>query len=957
MRIQSDGNVGIGTTGPVDKLEINTGAANTGVTIGGNNSGITIKGNDGNAGRINSQSWGLSLQTAGADRVYITNGGFVGIGGYTSGTGALAISGNVGIGTTSPGTALDVVGAITSSSYINLASNASVRFGGMEALQRTSGNLKIGPHSTYTQLDFYTGGSSKVTIDNLGNVGIGTTGPLAKLTIDEAAGSAYGLQIIDSSTGVLQNSGFTLSIASKDVYLNQRENAHMRFWANGTERLTIEPISGNVGIGTTNPGAKLHVAGTIKVDNSFYFGGAGTHSFKQDSAGSNYQFTYWSGAADVPIMFLRDGGNVGIGTTSPGSLLDIYKFTGTLQGGPTLRLMRDSASGGFGSAIYSGWDGTYDMLVFGMKNAGDPAAAGNEKMVIQRSGNVGIGTTNPGSFKLNVRGDVNFGTGSGDIKLRAEPATGGNFNIGQTSETGNIRFVSNTDSPLVTIQNGGNVGIGTTGPTKRLEVKSSGVNDGILFTPSTGTGYATLFETTGSHTSLELYGNGANSVALSTFPGATNFINNGGGFAIGATSAGTAKLYINGNVGIGTTGPGAKLEVYSTTLPKILFNTGTRTGYIQQNIGGNELVLSGNDTQTLNVGGGTYAYSNSGVSTTRAFGVLTGGGYDTRFLVQESGNVGIGTTSPTRKLFVNGDAGGTGAWNNDSYSGYKENFKDISVLDKLMNLNIQEWQYKEEHLASDTSRHLSPFAEDFRAQFGLGQSNMTIQSLDVAGVALKGVQELNLKTSSQIIGLTNNQNKIVEQLTGQLADQNLTVDNKLQLIGASLDALTTDQIETLKEQITAQTKDISDLKDQIKLLQDETKAVIDFQIAFNLGKVIIKDNLGNINLLEGKITASDIEALHTIKATDIEATNSIKGQNLELGAQVSGTGMIEAGKIEVVVNSPYASGTAKISLTPKGSTQGKNIFVDDITEGVSFKVKIDAPAVEKEINFYWFIIK
>ncbi|MBU0636733.1 tail fiber domain-containing protein, partial [Patescibacteria group bacterium] len=108
---------------------------------------------------------------------------------------------------------------------------------------------------------------------------------------------------------------------------------------------------------------------------------------------------------------------------------------------------------------------------------------------------------------------------------------------------------------------------------------------------------------------------------------------------------------------------------------------------------------------------------------------------------------------PGRKLFVNGDAGGTGAWNNDSHSSYKENFKDILVLGKISELNIKEWQYRSSHLSDNEARHISPFSEDFYAKFGLGQSDYTIQSLDVAGVALKGVQELDQKLNPLRYGI------------------------------------------------------------------------------------------------------------------------------------------------------------------------------------------------------------
>ena len=46
-----------------------------------------------------------------------------------------------------------------------------------------------------------------------------------------------------------------------------------------------------------------------------------------------------------------------------------------------------------------------------------------------------------------------------------------------------------------------------------------------------------------------------------------------------------------------------------------------------------------------------------------------------------------------KKLTFNVDAGGTGPWNNDSHSSYKEYFRDVDVLEKVKALNIKEWQY------------------------------------------------------------------------------------------------------------------------------------------------------------------------------------------------------------------------------------------------------------------------
>jgi hypothetical protein len=107
---------------------------------------------------------------------------------------------------------------------------------------------------------------------------------------------------------------------------------------------------------------------------------------------------------------------------------------------------------------------------------------------VYMAGNVGIGTTSPNaSYKLHVNGDVMLGDGVGDLKLRGIPATGGNFIISQSSGTGSIQFASSANTSLVTIENNGNVGIGTTLPNSLLTIASSYPVFGILDNNSSGT--------------------------------------------------------------------------------------------------------------------------------------------------------------------------------------------------------------------------------------------------------------------------------------------------------------------------------------------------------------------------------------------------------------------------------------------------------------------------------------
>jgi len=106
--------------------------------------------------------------------------------------------------------------------------------------------------------------------------------------------------------------------------------------AGTTRPLSLNPIGGNVGIGTTSPGHALDVAGNIRSTSSDDFGG---FLYLKRPSGEHYQFVgprdiddvtykpmiihYYNGATYTEIMTFRNNGNIGLGTSTPNSKLQV----------------------------------------------------------------------------------------------------------------------------------------------------------------------------------------------------------------------------------------------------------------------------------------------------------------------------------------------------------------------------------------------------------------------------------------------------------------------------------------------------------------------------------------------------------------------------------------------------------------------------------------------------------
>jgi len=298
---------------------------------------------------------------------------------------------------------------------------------------------------------------------NGGNVGIGTTTPTRKLQVTS------GDILIDNDRGYFAKNtgGSELSLIKFDTSNNCQigsvfqggttivySTTNTLFYSYpgsvGTENMRIT-TAGNVGIGTTNPTARLQVKGS----------GA-------TSATTALRVENTNASASMVVL---DDGNVGIGTTSPSVKLQVdgtISSTGTLTAYtsvPSINIGHDGATA-FIAATSGG--GANSGISFSVGN-------NNEKMRITSDGNVGIGTTNPG-YPLDIVGFANSTSGfrvtDGTIDNRISWSSG---NVGFFGTVSNHPIAFNTNlSERMLITAGGNVGIGTTSPTSRLQVKGSG---------------------------------------------------------------------------------------------------------------------------------------------------------------------------------------------------------------------------------------------------------------------------------------------------------------------------------------------------------------------------------------------------------------------------------------------------------------------------------------------------
>jgi hypothetical protein len=326
-------------------------------------------------------------------------------------------------------------------------------------------------------------------------------------------------------------------------------------------------------------------------------------------------------------------GNVGIGTTSPAAKLHVVGDIGFPYGN-AIRVSPDlvtSWPNGTTKLIEVNW-GTGDEVRFftpGSKSA-------TQKMVINSSGNVGIGTTDPGS-KLHINPNTtstgspgttgvyvyNTGTGDATCTMRVKDSNAGDpyisFDVANeagwswgmdNSDSNKMKLGANWDTlttnTKMTIDTSGNVGIGTTSPVAKLHVydgtaQSSWRNFYVRPTSLWGDGLTTASETAGTKymTANMIMLQGPHITPSSAGTNAYIRYGRAGGVAAGvwwetacvtdgsfrirreANDAYSMCITSGGNVGIGTTNPGSSLHVLGQVYATGAFYTDSNRSVIR----------------------------------------------------------------------------------------------------------------------------------------------------------------------------------------------------------------------------------------------------------------------------------------------------------------------------------------------------------------------------------------
>jgi hypothetical protein len=215
-------------------------------------------------------------------------------------------------------------------------------------------------------------------------------------------------------------------------------------------------------------------------------------------------------------------------------------------------------------------------------------------------------------------------------------------------------------------------------------------------------------------------------------------------------------------------------------------NFGVAIG-LQNSASGQFSVAIGKNARTANrqgaivIGDAAASFSSDSVYATanNQFVLRAAGGI--RMITSANANpANVGTRGAISGVEV---AAGGGSWSSISDRNRKENFLAIDgeeVLQRLRRVPVSSWNYKTQ---DGSIRHLGPMAQDFHAAFGLGESELLINTVDIDGINMAAAQALEVRTSAQAKRI-----EALEASNAALQAQNAELRARLERLEALLSA-------------------------------------------------------------------------------------------------------------------------------------------------------------------------
>lgn len=664
--------IGIGTTDPKTNLHILTsGTSELGSVV--LDRGVAITGIGGR-----SRIYFEATDSTSGERVFAINdeGGLLSFGSLNDTATAFTNenilvldhdTGNVGIGTSSPVTGLEVKAPLAGGSPFKGSLHLSYPTGLTSTGISMDSNIS-GVEQTWLMMTGSGEGNNNFRIfdstlavdrfniqDGTGNVGIGTTNPLAQLSIGDGSIADSNVHVQLNAKGDVQYYG---------VNRNDSEYGALFGWDNNYNGTVVRSVN-------LNDSLNLVVSNTYRA------------------------------------LVIEPFGNIGMGVLDPTNKLDVYSIGNTAgitingDSNPALTLKQNNIVTGYLASV-SG-DGNYftDALIndtiirgeFGLKLGVLQGGGGPSAIAIDSSNNVGIGTSNI-SAKLHLFSDTSgsvlkveseYGPGGSTIELMSK-GNGTNWGEAQvilsTNQSTNRWFMFMDDSGLgdlgdanrlgfwdggatVMTLDGDNdrVGIGTTSPNATLQVDGNAIfgttigvsqinnltlrgdSDAPNF-PVYTIGFERSFWNPGENAAEIVFGRGGGAIGgdirFNTQSIASTLITR-------MHIAETGEVTIPGNVGIGTSNPSVKLQVEGTGL----FNDSGGSVILQPSDGSIEIVriagtpfIDFKDSESEDY---DFRLQQSGIN---SMGFHSSNISNILFLNGSTGRVGIGTTNPTAKLSV-----------------------------------------------------------------------------------------------------------------------------------------------------------------------------------------------------------------------------------------------------------------------------------------------------------------